>query len=55
MKEGMIRWAYRVFLKRPPTEDEIATLLPAYNTNENINYIIKEILLTDEYANFRDE
>lgn len=53
MKEGMIRWAYQVFLKREPMEEEIVTLLPQYVEQGNIDFIIKEILLTDEYANFR--
>lgn len=53
MLEGMVRWAYQVFLKRPPTEDEVVTLLPRYVEEKDINLIIKEILLTDEYANFR--
>jgi len=52
MKEGMIRWAYQVFLQRDGTAGEIATLLESYKINENINEVIAKIIVTDEYANF---
>jgi hypothetical protein len=52
MKEGMIRWAFQVFLQREGTPDEIASLLEEYKINENINDIIAKIVVTDEYANF---
>ncbi|MFT4534649.1 MAG: hypothetical protein ACI9P5_002010 [Saprospiraceae bacterium] len=52
MKEGMIRWAYHVFLQRPGTPAEIATLLETYKLDNNINNVIAKIVITDEYANF---
>jgi hypothetical protein len=52
MHEGMIIWAYQTYLNRPPTPGEIITLLPSYIESGNINQIIEEILVTDEYANF---
>lgn len=52
MKEGMIRWAFQVFLQRPGTPAEIATLLQEYQVHQNINDIIAKIVVTDEYANF---
>lgn len=52
MKEGMIRWAYQVFLQRQGKAGEIATLLESYKTDEDINQVIAKILVTDEYANF---
>lgn len=52
MKEGMIRWAFQVFLQRPGSPAEIATLLEEYKVHENINHIIAKIVVTDEYANF---
>ena len=52
MKEGMIRWAFFVFLQRPGEPDEVATLLEDYKANNNINNIIAKIVVTDEYANF---
>ncbi len=52
MKEGMIRWAFQVFLQRPGSPSEIATLLEEYKIHEDINQIIAKIVVTDEYANF---
>ena len=52
MKEGMIRWAFQVFLQRPGSASEIATLLEEYKLHEDINQIIAKIVVTDEYANF---
>lgn len=52
MKEGMIRWAFQVFLQRPGNPAEIATLLEEYKIHENINHVIAKIVVTDEYANF---
>jgi hypothetical protein len=52
MLEGMLIWTYQVFLSRPPTSGEIATLLPTYLTTKDINWVIAQILVTDEYANF---
>ncbi len=52
MHEGMIIWAYQTFLNRAPSPGEIVTLLPLYIESGNINLIIEEILVTDEYANF---
>lgn len=52
MKEGMIRWAFQVFLQRSGSPSEVATLLEEYKLHEDINQIIAKILVTDEYANF---
>jgi len=52
MKEGMIRWAFFVFLQRAGEPEEIATLLEDYKANNDINNIIAKIVVTDEYANF---
>ena len=52
MKEGMIRWAYQVFLQREGSPGEVATLLETYKIDEDINHVIAQILVTDEYANF---
>ena len=52
MKEGMIRWAYQVFLQREGAAAEVATLLESYKVDEDINQVIAKILVTDEYANF---
>jgi hypothetical protein len=53
MLEGMVIWAFQVFLSRPPSPAEVVTLLPEYNSTKDINRLIAQILVTDEYANFR--
>lgn len=53
MLEGMVIWAFQVFLSRAPTPPELVTLLPAYIATKDINAVIAQILVTDEYANFR--
>lgn len=53
MYEGMIIWCYQVFMSRPPTSGEVVTLLPVYLNTKDINWVIAQILVTDEYANFR--
>lgn len=53
MLEGMVIWAFQVHLSRTPTANEIVTLLPTYIQTHDINWVIAQILVTDEYANFR--
>lgn len=53
MLEGMIIWAYQIFLSRPPTPGEVVSLFPTYRANKDINWVIAQIVVTDEYANFR--
>lgn len=53
MLEGMLIWCFQVFLSRPPTAAEVVTLLPDYISTKDINAVIAQILVTDEYANFR--
>jgi len=53
MLEGMVIWAFQTFLSRTPSADEIVTLLPVYIQTNDIHWVIAQILVTDEYANFR--
>lgn len=53
MFEGMVIWCYQVFMSRPPTAGELVTILPVYLQTKDINWVIAQILVTDEYANFR--
>jgi hypothetical protein len=53
MLEGMVIWAFQTLLSRPPTADEMVTLLPVYIQTHDINWVMAQILVTDEYANFR--
>nr|MBS0037345.1 hypothetical protein [Saprospiraceae bacterium] len=53
MYEGLVIWAFQIYLKRPPTPTEVVTFLPEFVVTKDINFIISEIMVTDEYANFR--
>jgi len=53
MHEGMVIWCYQVLLSRPPTAAEVVTLLPEYIETKDINLVFAQILVTDEYANFK--
>ncbi len=53
MLEGMLVWCFQVFLSRAPKPEEVVTLLPVYLQTKDINWLIAQILVTDEYANFR--
>jgi len=53
MMEGMIIWAFQTLLNRQPSPAETYTLLSPYIQNRDIKFVYEEILVTDEYANFR--
>ena len=53
MFEGLVIWAFQIYLNRAPTPAEIVSFLPQFLADKDINYIISEIMVTDEYANFR--
>lgn len=53
MLEGMVIWAYQVFLNRAPTPEEVVTMMSEYAFHKSIDPVILKILVTDEYANFR--
>lgn len=50
--EGMIIWAYQLLIARNPTTSETSQILNDFIIHKNIDLIIQDILLTDEYANF---
>ncbi len=52
MYEGMIIWAFRQLLARPPTTEETAALLEDFINHKDIKIIQQHIIVTDEYANF---
>jgi hypothetical protein len=52
MYEGMIIWAYRQLVNRPPTSTETNVLLSDFISHRDIRRIQQHILITDEYANF---
>lgn len=51
-KEGLIRWAYKTFMARDATSAEVNDLIQDLNTTLDFPRMQKEILKTDEYANF---
>jgi len=53
MLEGMVIWSYQTLLSREPTAGEMVTLLPTYINTKDIKWIFAQILVTDEYANFK--
>jgi hypothetical protein len=53
MAEGMLIWCYQILLSRAPSAAEVVTLLPEYLETKDINRVFAQILVTDEYANFK--
>lgn len=52
MYEGLIIWAYRQLLSRPPTSQETALLLEDFVAHKDFRLIQRHIMLNDEYAQF---
>ncbi len=50
--EGMIIWSFQQILSRPPTTEETASLLEDFINHQDIKIIQRQIMATDEYANF---
>jgi hypothetical protein len=50
--DGTVTWAFRTFLARFPSPQELYTYSDHYGNNKDLPYIIKEIVKSDEYANF---
>jgi len=49
---GTVTWIYRSFLSRFPNTSELYHYSLHLETNNDIAYIIREVMKTDEYANF---
>lgn len=50
--EGTIKWLYKTFLARYPSTEEIVPLMSTLPVDKDIQKIQRNILKTDEYANF---
>ena len=50
--EGMIIWVFQQILARPPSTEETAALLEDFINHKDIKTIQRQIMVTDEYANF---
>jgi len=50
--DGLVTWVFRSYVSRFPTTNEIFTYSNHYRINQDLAYIIRELMKTDEYANF---
>lgn len=50
--EGMITWAYLTLLAREPSTVEKARLIQDFYDTKDFHTVLKEIMITDEYAHF---
>lgn len=50
--EGTVKWLYKTFLARFPSTEEIVPLMATLPVDKDIQKIQRNILKTDEYANF---
>jgi hypothetical protein len=50
--DGTVTWAFRTFLARFPNPQELYVYSDHYGNNNDLQHIIKEIVKSDEYANF---
>ncbi|MEO7176330.1 MAG: hypothetical protein ABIV51_10545, partial [Saprospiraceae bacterium] len=51
--EGTIIWCYKQLVARQPTTTETFALLPDFLQHQKIERIQQQIMITDEYANFK--
>jgi hypothetical protein len=50
--DGTVTWLFRNYLARFPTSTELYVYNKHYSENKDLQYIIKELVKSDEYANF---
>ena len=50
--EGMIRWSYNTYLARDPSTYEVFTAMNTFWSDHDLQKVQRDILITDEYANF---
>ncbi len=50
--DGMVTWVYRSYLSRFPNSSEIFHYSNHFQINSDLPYIIREVMKSDEYANF---
>ncbi len=50
--DGLVAWVYRSYLSRFPTTQETFIYSNHFQSNSDLSYIIREVIKTDEYANF---
>lgn len=50
--DGLVTWVFRSYLSRFPTTSEIFYYANHFRVNSDLPFIIREVMKTDEYANF---
>lgn len=50
--DGLVTWVYRSYVSRFPTTQETFIYSSHFQSNSDLAYIIREVMKTDEYANF---
>ncbi len=50
--EGMVRWLFQTYLSRQPTNQELSSVVPSFHNDRNLLKAQRNILKSDEYANF---
>lgn len=50
--DGTVNWVYKTYVARTATPQEEFSFSVHYASNNDLHYLIKEVLKTDEYANF---
>ncbi len=50
--DGTVTWIFRSFLSRFPTSSELYHYSLHFQLNNDITYVMREVMKTDEYANF---
>lgn len=51
-KEGMVRWCYGTFMAREASTYEVYQAMQGFNSTLDLQRVQRDILVTDEYANF---
>lgn len=51
--QGLVIWAYKTMLARDPGSAEVFQAMQQLQPSRNFHQILRNILITDEYANFR--
>lgn len=51
-REGMIRWCYRTFLARDASSYEVYQAMADFSSTLDLQRVQRDILVSDEYANF---
>lgn len=51
--EGVLRWAFKTYLVRDASANEIYNMLPGFYQSHDFHYLLRQLMKTDEYANFK--